>query len=162
MRKRLTALVLSLMTMLWWAGCTMWGERKPHVWKDVTGGESLERVFWEQVKNKKWAELEPHLAATYVLVTREGTLDRTTGLEYWKQLEIREYSLGDFNVQPNGNTYVVAYTLSLHGSPLGETLVRDARVCQERQGRLLLPKRAEVQDEVRDVRLQRRGEPRRR
>ena len=122
MRKRLTALVLSLMTMLWWAGCTMWGERKPHVWKDVTGGESLERVFWEQVKNKKWAELEPHLAATYVLVTREGTLDRTTGLEYWKQLEIREYSLGDFNVQPNGNTYVVAYTLSLHGKLAGHPL----------------------------------------
>ena len=34
------------------------------------------------------------------------------------------------------------------------TLVRDARVCQGRQGRLLLPKRAEVQNEVRDARLQ--------
>ena len=43
-----------------------------------------------------------------------------------------------------------------------KTLVRDARVCQGRQGRLLLPKRAEVQIEVRDVRFQRRGEPRRR
>src|SRR5580693_6622230 len=42
------------------------------------------------------------------------------------------------------------------------TLVRDARVCQGWQGRLLLPKRAEVQDEVRDVRLHARGEPRRR
>src|SRR5215203_4663487 len=47
-------------------------------------------------------------------------------------------------------------------SPLAENLVRDARVCQGRQGRLLLPKRAEVQHEVRDVQLQRRGEPRRR
>src|SRR5260370_14889746 len=46
-------------------------------------------------------------------------------------------------------------------SPLAETLVWDARVCQGRQGRLLLPKRAEVQDEIRDVRLQRQGEPRR-
>src|SRR3989454_4387299 len=51
---------------------------------------------------------------------------------------------------------------SQRAGPLAETLVRDARVCQGRQGRLLLPKRAEVQDEVRDVRLQRRGEPRRR
>jgi hypothetical protein len=40
-----------------------------------------------------------------------------------------------------------------------KTLVRDARVCQGRQGRLLLPKRGEVQVEVRDVRFQRRGEP---
>src|SRR5581483_10514246 len=37
-----------------------------------------------------------------------------------------------------------------------------ARVRPGRQGRLLLPERAEVQDAVRDVRLQRRGEPRRR
>src|SRR5215203_803257 len=47
-------------------------------------------------------------------------------------------------------------------SPLAENLVRDARLCQGRQGRLLLPKRAEVQLEVRDVRLQRQGVPRRR
>src|SRR3989442_2392957 len=51
---------------------------------------------------------------------------------------------------------------SQRAGPLAEDLVRDARVCQGRQGRLLLPERAEVQDEVRDVRLQRRGEARRR
>src|ERR671917_161897 len=45
---------------------------------------------------------------------------------------------------------------------LAEDLVRDARVRQQgRQGRLLLPERREVQREVRDVRLQRQGEPRR-
>src|SRR5262245_19856986 len=33
---------------------------------------------------------------------------------------------------------------SQRASPLVENLVRDARVCQGRQGRLLLPKRAEV------------------
>src|SRR2546425_10643509 len=51
---------------------------------------------------------------------------------------------------------------SQRASPLAETLVRDARVCQGRQGRLLLPRRAEVQNEVRDTGLQRQGEPRRR
>ena len=43
-----------------------------------------------------------------------------------------------------------------------ENLVRDARVRQGRQCRLLLPKRAQVQGEIRDVRLQRQSEPRRR
>ena len=51
---------------------------------------------------------------------------------------------------------------SQRAGPLAEDLVRDARLCQGRQGRLLLPSRAEVQVAVRDVRLQRRGEPRRR
>ncbi len=46
--------------------------------------------------------------------------------------------------------------------PLAEDLVWDARVCQGRERRLLLSERAEVQDAVRDVRLQRQGEPRRR
>src|SRR6266852_3041972 len=45
---------------------------------------------------------------------------------------------------------------------IAEVLVRDARVCQGWQDRLLLPTCAEVQDEVRDVRLQRRGKSRRR
>src|SRR5881409_1957005 len=51
---------------------------------------------------------------------------------------------------------------SQRASPLAENLVRDARVRQGRQCRLLLPKRAQVQGEVRDLRLQRQGEPRRR
>src|SRR5438270_8892241 len=51
---------------------------------------------------------------------------------------------------------------SQRASPLAQALVRDARLCQGRQGRLLLPTRAQVQDEVRDVRLQRQREPRRR
>src|SRR5438094_666257 len=51
---------------------------------------------------------------------------------------------------------------SQRAGPLAETLVRDARVLQGREGRLLLPRRAEVQEQVRDVWLQRRGESRRR
>jgi hypothetical protein len=43
-----------------------------------------------------------------------------------------------------------------------ETLVRNARLCRGRQARLPLPACAEVQDEVRDTRLQRQCEPRRR
>jgi hypothetical protein len=37
--------------------------------------------------------------------------------------------------------------------PLAEDLIRHARVCQGRKGRLLLPERGEVQVEVRDVRF---------
>src|SRR5712691_12228699 len=51
---------------------------------------------------------------------------------------------------------------SQRASPFAENLVRDARVRQGRQCRLLLPKRAQVQGEIRDVRLQRQSEPRRR
>src|SRR2546430_15708717 len=49
--------------------------------------------------------------------------------------------------------YTTLFRSSQRAGPFAETLVRDARVCQGRQGRLFLPKRAEVQHEVRDVRL---------
>ena len=42
--------------------------------------------------------------------------------------------------------------------PLTEALVRDARICQGRQDRLLFPKRAEVQNKVRYFRLHARGD----
>ena len=44
--------------------------------------------------------------------------------------------------------------------PRAEDLVRNARIRQGRQDPLLLPERGEVQLEVRNVRLHRRGEPR--
>src|SRR5215218_7702448 len=47
-----------------------------------------------------------------------------------------------------------------HAGP--EDLVRDAGLRQGRQGRVLLPERRQVQGAVRDVRLQRRRQPRRR
>jgi hypothetical protein len=50
---------------------------------------------------------------------------------------------------PNGAGCQNSDSALEHASALAENLVRDARVCQGRQGRLLLPKRAEVQDEVR-------------
>jgi hypothetical protein len=132
MRNCLIGLVLSLLILL--AGCTLWGEHKPRVWKDVTGGESLERVFWGQLKNKKWTELEPHMAANYVLGTPGGTLDHAAALEHWKQLDIQDYSLGEFNTQLSGDTYVVTYTALLHGKlagqPLPETPMRVMGVWQ--------------------------------
>lgn len=114
-------LMLSLIVTVL-AGCTMWGEHKPRGWKDVTGGESLERVFWQELKAKNWPELESHLASTYVLVTSEGTLDRAAAIERWKQLEIQDYSLGDFRIELNGNTYVVSYTLTIRGKLAGDSL----------------------------------------
>jgi len=45
--------------------------------------------------------------------------------------------------------------------PLAETLVRDARLCQGRQRRLLFQDAAKFQGEVRDARLRRQGEARR-
>ena len=45
--------------------------------------------------------------------------------------------------------------------PLAEALVRNARICQGRQGRLFLQAAAKFEVEVRDIGVQRPSEPRR-
>ena len=115
-------------------GCTVWGEHKPTAWTDVTGGESLERVFWHQVQAKQWTDLESRLAPTFVLSIPAGTFDRAAAIERWKQLQLHDYSLGELQSQLNGNTYTVTYILNvrgiMNGKPVPPTPFRAMSVWQ--------------------------------
>jgi Domain of unknown function (DUF4440) len=138
MRKRMIQLMFVFATILVSAACTVWGERPARVWKDVTGGESLERVFWSDIKAKNWSDLEPHLAPNFILVTPSGSFDRLAAVEHWKELDLEECSLGDFDIQLNGDTYVVSYIVNLRGKgskgPIPQGAVRAMTVWQH-QGR---------------------------
>ena len=81
MKSRLAIFVL-LSALLLFAGCTMWREHPgSSKWTDATGGEGLERSFWREVKDKKWKELEQHIAGNYIAVSPEqGRLDKAAAL----------------------------------------------------------------------------------
>jgi hypothetical protein len=100
--------------------CTVWRDRPAKSVSDATGGEGLVRAFWREVKDKRWADVEKHLASNYVEVTASGTRDRTATLEYLEQLKLEDYSLGDFETELNGDTFVVTYTLILRGRSTGQ------------------------------------------
>ncbi len=100
----------------------MWRDKKPAAWTDITGGESMERVFWRQVKARDWAGVEQHLAANYVFASPAGVYDAAEAIERWKQTEVDDYSLGDFNVQLSGNSYIVTYTATVRGKRAGQPL----------------------------------------
>ncbi|HXZ82014.1 MAG TPA: nuclear transport factor 2 family protein [Terriglobales bacterium] len=120
MRKKL-AVVLGGIFLLSSAGCTKWGKPVPG-WTGATGGENLERQFWQDVKEKKYAEIERRLAPTFTLVTADGFRNREQTLEYLKQLALEDYSLGEVKVHPNGHDMVVTYTLLLRGTRKGQAL----------------------------------------
>ena len=103
-------------------GCTMWKQPKTATWSNATAGEDLERLFWQDLKAKKWAETEKHLAPIFVSVTPGGTFDRAASLEHLRQLEITDYTLGDFATQLNGDSLVVTYTITVHGNFSGRPL----------------------------------------
>jgi len=108
--------------MLTLAGCTVWGEHPAKHWTDATGGESLERNFWREVKARDWAGLERHVSDTYVWLAPEGSMDKAAALQHLQQLQLNDYSLGDFKVELDGSTLIVTYTITMQGSFNGQAI----------------------------------------
>jgi hypothetical protein len=120
--RRLVVSLFLLSAALAVTACTVYKERPARAFSEATGGEGLERVFWREIKARHWDEVERRLASNFVAITPEGQFGRATAMERLKQLQIEDYSLGDFQSELNGNTFVVAYTLTLRGSRNGQPL----------------------------------------
>lgn len=124
MKHRLTVLMVSALMLL--AGCTLWREHEISEFKDATGGEGLERSFWKEVKGKRWDALGAHLASNYVLITPEqGRLDRTAALAHLEQIQLDDYTLGDFQTELNTETLVVTYAITMRGTSDGKPIPAD-------------------------------------
>src|SRR5579872_241081 len=92
------------------AGCA--GEPKHPTWKNATGAEQNERLMWQSIQGKDWVNVESHLSPTFTGVTPDGRMfDRAGWLEQWKSSGMREFSLGEVQVQPEGVDMKVIYIL---------------------------------------------------
>lgn len=123
MKNRFAILVLLAATLLQPA-CTLWREHPGSTnWTDATGGEGLERSFWEQVKAKRLDELGHHFASNYIAVTpQEGKLDKAAMIGHLQQVQLDDYTLGDVRTEMNSDTIVVTYTIAMRGTFAGDPL----------------------------------------
>jgi hypothetical protein len=103
------------------SACTFYGERPAKSMAETTGGEGMERVFWQNIQTAKWTEIERSLASNYAGITPSATLDRTAALDQYRQLQLKDFSLGDLKTELNGTTIVVTYTITLNGSVNGNS-----------------------------------------
>lgn len=111
MLRRWTAVLLLLAPTL---ACTIW-KNPPKGWSGVTGGEQLEKLFWEDVQANKWREVDRHVAATFAGSGPTGPLDRAAFLQ---QLRARAYpsvSLSDCTTKLNGADFVIACVVRRQG-----------------------------------------------
>ncbi len=124
MRNRFAILAL-LAALVPTPACTMWREHPgSSKWTDATGGEGLERSFWKEVKDKKWNELDHHLASNYVAVSAQGgRLDKAAALAQIQKLQLDDYTLGDVQTELNSDTFVVTYTIAMRGTFDGQPLL---------------------------------------
>ena len=122
--KNRPAICVLLTGLLLLSGCTMWREHPGSTkWTDATGGEGLERSFWKEVKDKKWNELERHMAGNFMAVSPDqGRLDKAAALAHLQQLKLDDYTLGDFQTELNSDTFVVSYTVAMRGTIAGQPL----------------------------------------
>jgi Domain of unknown function (DUF4440) len=126
--RRMAIWVLLLTSLL--TGC--WKPPKTLNWKNAPGAEQYERLMWQAIRDKKWTEVEYHLAPLFVGVDANGRkLDRAAWVEHWKSQDVRDLSLGDLAVEPNGPDMVVTYTLNLAGSEGAPHGVRVVSVWQQ-------------------------------
>jgi hypothetical protein len=127
MKNGLPIFLLFSVTLLL-SACTLWREHPASSkWTDATGGEGLERSFWKEVKDKKWGELEHHIASNYVAVSAQGgRLDKAAAVAQIQQLQLDDYTLGDVQAEMNSDTFVVTYTIAMRGTFGGQPLVTES------------------------------------
>jgi hypothetical protein len=103
-------------------GCTLYGNRPARAFADATGGEALERVFWNQVKTANWVEIERVLSSNYLGVASAGaagtagSMDRAAALNQYRTWQVKDYAIGDLKTELNGSTMVVTYSITLSGT----------------------------------------------
>jgi hypothetical protein len=103
------------------SACTFYADKPARSMEEATGGEGLERVFWKNVQTANSVGLERALASNYASVTSAGTLDRSATIEQYKTWQLKDYSIGDWQIELNGSTLVVTYTITLNGTITGRS-----------------------------------------
>ncbi|HUN87819.1 MAG TPA: nuclear transport factor 2 family protein [Terriglobales bacterium] len=118
MPKRLSAVVCAVLLCLL-AGCTLYSKPKSG-FAGATGGEQLERHFWDAIQKKDWKELQPRLAPMFVTSSPTGARDRQASIDYWQQWNLQSVSLADVQVRSAGADFIVTATLTVTGTLNGK------------------------------------------
>jgi Domain of unknown function (DUF4440) len=96
--------------LLVFLGCA--GAPKHPGWSQATGAEQYERLMWVAIRDHHWDDFERHLAPIFVGANSSGRLfDRDQWVAYWKSVPVKDFSLGEVTVQPQGPDMIVTYVI---------------------------------------------------
>ncbi len=126
--------IVLVFALLATTGCTVYPEKPKPAWDNATSGEQHERLFWDAVKAKNWRDVESHLSGTVVTESPDSVRNRQQTVDYLRQLNLTDYSLGDVQTETNGGDLIVTYSITVHGTinnqPLPDTPMRMMSVWQ--------------------------------
>ncbi len=133
--------------------CTMGAQPKTTTWKNSTGAEGYQRLFWQAVKDKDWLQVESHLASNVTYLSSRGSKDKQQTVAYLRALELKDFSLGDVSITPQGSDAIVTYSLTLMAAsgaqtrPMPDKLLRCLAVWQQQKSGWVVVAMAEISQE---------------
>lgn len=119
---RIFRVLLAYALLVACTACTVYPEKPKPAWDMATSGEQHERLFWEAVKAKNWADVDAHLAGTVVTQTPDAVRNKQQTMEHIRQLNLTDYSMGDIKTETNGGDLIVTYSMTVHGTLNGQAL----------------------------------------
>ncbi|MEO8725730.1 MAG: nuclear transport factor 2 family protein [Acidobacteriaceae bacterium] len=141
------ALISSLLAALVFSGCAVKmpvaGHTPRSTFGKATGPDGWESAFWGAVKDKDWAGVERHLSSNYVFTAAPGGFDKAQTLALLKRFDLTGFEITDFTSRPEGNDFVVTYTLAISGTfdgkPIAHPVTRILSVWQlQKKGEVLI------------------------
>jgi ornithine carbamoyltransferase len=112
----------AVLALLATTACTIAPEKPKAGWSMATSGEQYERLLWDSVKTKNWSEIEAHLSGTVVTQTPDAIRNKQQSMEHMRQLDLKDYSIGDIQTATAGADIIVSYTFLAHGTLNGQPL----------------------------------------
>lgn len=96
------------------------------IFADVSQGESLEKEMWQYYKERKWIELENHIAPYFQAAYYDGAFDKEHYLIRAKTLNIDDFSLSNFKVTEAPGLIVVTYNIKTTETIEGKKITSNA------------------------------------
>jgi hypothetical protein len=107
--KNAVTVVLLLLAM----GCTEGKPPHSQSWKQATGAEAHERLFWKAIEDADFVSAERRLAPIYTLTTADGIADRDKAIEYFRSRGVKHIDMAELRVEPQGPDMVVSYVATV-------------------------------------------------
>lgn len=87
--------------------CSMWSKTAKG-WSGATGGENIEKLFWDDVVSKNFAKVEAHVASSFSGSGPNGPMDRAAFLQQLHSQHITAVTLSDCTNHLNGADVIIA------------------------------------------------------
>ena len=95
--------------------CTMWS-KPAKGWSGATGGDSIEKLFWDDVVSKNFSKVDAHVASSFAGSGPAGPMDRAAFLQQLHSQSITAVSLSDCSTRLNGADVIIACLLQRTGA----------------------------------------------